>query len=197
MVSQCGVSRLGNLPFNFDSGSCGTFIVNSKPLIFLCFSFDWKCGVCRTLERNEDGSLSDDFGSESECNIGMNAHYDHSGSTMANYQGFPLVLGGLKNSKLEIFDTSQNLWEQLADYPYTDQYFSIKCRKNNFVSSEFIVTRSFQCQQVYYFLVADIEKMNGLQMMLLLDMQINYGVKLANWLNHETAIDLLKSTARF
>ena len=131
VVSECGVSRLGDLPFNFDSGSCGTFIVNGKPLIFLCFSFDWKCGVCRTLERHEDGSLSvtDDFGSESECNIGMNSHYDHSGSTMANYQGFPLVLGGLKHSKLEIFDTTKNVWEQLADYPYTDQYFSVKCRK--------------------------------------------------------------------
>ena len=102
------------------------------------------------MERREDGSLSvtDDFGSESECNIGMNAQYDHSGSTMANYQGFPLVLGGLKHSKLEIFDTTKNVWEQLADYPYTDQYFSVKCRKNNFSSSEFIATRSFQCQQV-------------------------------------------------
>ena len=156
MVSQCGVSRLGNLPFNFESGSCGTFIVNSKPLIFLCFEKDWKSGECHTLERRRNGLLSvtDDFGFESEfiiAEIQNDAHYDHTGSTMANYQGFPLVLGGLKNSKLEIFDTSQNLWKQLADYPYTNRYISMKGRTNNFVSSEFIVTRSFQCQQVYSF----------------------------------------------
>ena len=134
MVSECGISRLGDLPFNFDSGSCGTFIVNSMPLIFLCFSFDWKSGECRTLTRHKNGLLSvtDDFKLESEFEIGQiqnDAYYDHSGSTIANYQGFPLVLGGLKNSKLEIFDTSKNLWEQLADYPHTDQYFSIKCLK--------------------------------------------------------------------
>ena len=185
-------------------GSCGTYIVNSKPLIFLCFEKDWKSGECRTLERHENGLLSftDDF----TFNIGQikkDTRYDHSGSTMANYQGFPLVLGGWSGgATLEIFDTSQNLWEQLADYHYADTYISMNGRKNNFVSLEFIVTPSFQCQQVYSFLVAWYNiifenKLVGIQMILSLDMQITYGIILANWLNHETAIDLLKSTARF
>ena len=55
IVSKCGISRLGDLPFNFNFGTCGTFMINKKPTIFLCFSPNGR--ECRTLEKRNNHLL--------------------------------------------------------------------------------------------------------------------------------------------
>ena len=57
--------------------------------------------------------------------IESNSGEDHKDSTIANFQGFPLVLGGVTNAKLELFDTSRKLWERRANYPYADRLYKI------------------------------------------------------------------------
>ena len=129
VVNNCGISRLGNLEFDFDAGSCGTFIIKNKPKILLCFSFGWNARQCRTLQNRNNGSIpaGADFYSSSQAEYIVDSTEDHIGATIANYKGFPLALGGLTNTKLEMFDFSRKLWVQKAGYPFTpksrtDQY---------------------------------------------------------------------------
>ena len=127
--------RLGSLDFNFDAGSCGTFIIKNKPIVLLCFSFGWNARQCRTLQNRNDGSLpaDADFYSSSENEFIVDSTEDHIGATIANYKGFPLALGGLTHTKLEMFDSSRSRWVQKAGYPFipnsrnsTAQYITIK-----------------------------------------------------------------------
>ena len=50
--------------------------------------------------------------------------HDHYRTTIANYQGFPLILGGLENNKLEMLQTMENppRWIEYegTDYPYSN-----------------------------------------------------------------------------
>ena len=132
VVTDCGISRLGDLEFDFDSGSCGTFIIKDKPIILLCFSFGWNTRQCRTLQNRYNGSLpaGADFYTSFQTKFIVDSTEDHTGATIANYKGFLLVLGGLTNTKLEMFDFSRKLWVQKAGYPFTpksrtDQYIVI------------------------------------------------------------------------
>ena len=113
MVSECTVKRLGDLPFDFEFGTCGTFMIDSLPIILLCF--DWNKGrKCRSLARRNDGALRNinDFVFDSEFQIDRivipDPSNDHYWATMANYQGFPLILGGSTNNKLELLNTTEN-----------------------------------------------------------------------------------------
>ena len=49
--------------------------------------------------------------------------YDHSSVKMANYQGYPLILGGGENVKLEMLVTTELPfeWNEQTDYPYSDK----------------------------------------------------------------------------
>ena len=42
---------------------------------------------------------------------------------MANYQGFPLILGGVGNNKLEMLNKMENnpSWIEETDYPYLNE----------------------------------------------------------------------------
>ena len=129
VVTDCGISRLGDLEFDFDSGSCGTFNIKDKPIILLCFSFGWNTRQCRTLQSHNNGSLpaGADFYTSFQTEFIVDSTEDHTGATIANYKGFLLALGGLTNTKLEVFDFSRKLWVQKAGYPFTpksrtDQY---------------------------------------------------------------------------
>ena len=129
MVSDCTVKRLGDLPFDFQLGTCGTFIIDSLPTILLCFDYDER-RKCRSLTRRNDGLLSDisDFAFDSEFQIDRiiipDSTHDHYWATMANYQGFPLILGGWENNKLEMLNTMENppRWVEYeeTDYPYSN-----------------------------------------------------------------------------
>ena len=127
MVSDYTVKRIGYLPFDFVYGTCGTFMIDSLPIILLCFDF-YERKKCRSLSRKNDGALSDieDFAFDSEFQIDRivipDSTHDHYQATMANYQGFPLILGGLRNDKLEMLNTIENTpsWVEGTDYPYTN-----------------------------------------------------------------------------
>ena len=129
VASECTLKRLGDLPFDFIEGTCGTFMIDSSPTILLCFDFI-KTGKCRSLTRRNDGELGDinDFTFDSEFEIDKidipDSKHDHYAATMANYQGFPLILGGydlgMANNKLEMLNTMENTpsWIEGTDYPY-------------------------------------------------------------------------------
>ena len=130
MVSECTVKRLGDLPFDFDVGTCGTFMIDSLPTILLCF--DWNEGrKCRSLTRRNDGELSDitDFAFHSEFQIDKigipDSTHNHYRATIANYQGFPLILGDWFNNKLEMLNIMENppSWIEYdgTDYPYSNR----------------------------------------------------------------------------
>ena len=97
VVSECTVKRLGKLPFDFRSGMCGKFMIDNLPTILLCY--DDEDRKCRSLTRRKDGALSyiEDFAFDSEFQIDKivipDSTHDHYPTTMANYQGFPLILG--------------------------------------------------------------------------------------------------------
>ena len=130
-VTDCGILRLGNLEFDF-VGTCGTFIIKNKPIILLCFSSGGNGHQCRTLQNRNDDSLpagADFYSTE----FIVDSTEDHIGATIANYKGFPLALGGLTHTKLEMFDSSRSRWVQKAGYPFipssrnsTAQYITIK-----------------------------------------------------------------------
>jgi len=84
------------------------------------------------LTRKTDGALSEikDFDFETEFEIDgvpvPDSKYDHNLATMANYEGFPLILGGWTwadggNNKLEMLNTIENppVWVEGTDYPYS------------------------------------------------------------------------------
>ena len=131
VVSECTVKRLGDLPFDFTTGACGTFIIDSLMTILLCFSGAIGRRNCRSLTRRNNNPLTSieffDFDTEFEVNrvsISDSKH-SHLMSSIANYQGFPLVLGGTNNVELEMLDTRKSPleWVQYedTDYPYLDQ----------------------------------------------------------------------------
>ena len=103
---------MGNLEFDFDSGSCGTFNIKDKPIILLCFSFGWNTRQCRILQNRNNDSLpaGADFYTRFQTEFIVDSREDHTGATITNYKGFLLALGGLTNTKLEMFDFSRKLW---------------------------------------------------------------------------------------
>ena len=131
MVTDCIVKRIGNLPFDFSAGTCGTFLINSSPTILLCFALIGPKTVsrrCQSLTRRNDDPLSDikDFVFDAEFEVNKVAISDsahlHWKATIANYLGLPLVLGGRENNKLEILNTMESppAWIEYEDYPYSN-----------------------------------------------------------------------------
>ena len=107
------MKRLGDLPFDFQFGTCGTFMIDSSPTILLCFYWSDR-RKCRSLTRRNDGALSGikDFGFDSEFQMDQivipdSTHY-HYLTTIVNYQGFPLILGDTDDNKLELLNTMEN-----------------------------------------------------------------------------------------
>ena len=130
VVSECTLKRLGDLPFDFKWGTCGTFMIGNLPTILLCFD-EYEKRKCRSLTRKNDGALSDieDFVFDSEFQIDRivipDPTNDHYWATIANYQGFPLILGGSTNNKLELLNTTENstIWLEYegTNYPYSNR----------------------------------------------------------------------------
>ena len=131
VVSECTVKRLGDLPFDFTIGACGTFMIDSVMTILLCFANGNEKRSCRSLTRRKNGALSSIEGFDFETQFEVNSvsipdsTHNHWMSSIANYQGFPLVLGGTDNVKLEMLDTRKSSPEWVnyegTDYPYLDQ----------------------------------------------------------------------------
>lgn len=123
------MKRLGDLPFDFFEGTCGTCIIDNSPTIILCFDY-YEENLCRSFTRISNGSLSEvtNFVLDAQFDLDnvsiTNSMYKHYGATIANYQGFPLVLGGKNNNRLEMLDTMQNpaVWinYQGTEYPFSN-----------------------------------------------------------------------------
>ena len=128
VISDCTLSRLGDLPFYFGDGTCENFILNPFSSIFMCFDYQAR-RKCIILKRRKNNILNNAnvFVFDNEFYLDKNlpeTNYDHHGSTIANYQGYPLVLGGMGNSsltahtKLEMLQPNKNAWIEGAAYPY-------------------------------------------------------------------------------
>ena len=106
-------------------------MIESLTTILLCFSGANDKRSCRTLTRRNENALSsvNNFVFDTEFELNRvaipNSKYDHWMSSIANYQGFPLVLGGTNNVKLEMLDTIKSPPEWIeyegTDYKYLDQ----------------------------------------------------------------------------
>ena len=106
-------------------------MIDSSPTVLLCFDFIER-RKCRSLTRRNDGALSgiNDFTFDSEFEIDRigvpDSTHIHYRAKMANYQGFPLILGGITpsvvNKKLEMLNTMENTpsWIEGTDYPYSN-----------------------------------------------------------------------------
>ena len=126
VVSDCTLKRLGDLPIDFEEGTCGTFMIDSLPTVLMCFDLNEK-RKCRSLTRRNDGALGgiNGFSFDSEFEIDKivvpDSKYVHFAATMTNYQGFLLILGGSGN-KLEMLNTMENIpiWIEGTDYQYAN-----------------------------------------------------------------------------
>ena len=43
---------------------------------------------------------------------------EHDYTTLANYDGYPLAVGGRDIRKAEVYNTTTNAWTDIQDYPY-------------------------------------------------------------------------------
>ena len=118
------MSRLGDLPFDFEHGTCGTFMIHEIPKIFLCFP-NREFRKCRSLSKHKNDLWSHGFDFETKFSFETmrNTIYRHQHSKIANYRGFPLVLGSwmdpIDGVKLEMFDTTKSEWFPKNDYPFS------------------------------------------------------------------------------
>ena len=119
--------RLGDLPFEFERGTCGTFMINNQPTILLCFDRENE-KRCRSLIRKNDGELTNinNFSFDDQFDLDTviipDSKYDHHDTKMANYQGYPLILGDWGHSKLEMLVTTESSiqWNEQTDYPFAE-----------------------------------------------------------------------------
>ena len=102
-------------------------MIDSSPTVLMCFDSNER-RKCRSLTRRNDGELGgiNDFTFDSEFEIDKivvpdSTHY-HFMATIANYQGFPLILGGENSNKLEMLNSMENTpsWIEGTDYPYSN-----------------------------------------------------------------------------
>ena len=89
-MSSCSLKWIGDLPFDFVRGTCGTFQLNGVPSIFVCFDEN-EGKKCRILTRKNDSLLSDIEKFEFEEEFAVTSIPDskelHRESTIANYKG--------------------------------------------------------------------------------------------------------------
>ena len=124
IVSECVISRIGSLEFDFFAGTCGTYMINNDPVIFLCFSKgeQWNGEQCRISIQRSTNSVMTITDFEFETDSYLDSKENHRGTRLANYNGFPLALGGTENAALEMFDPSSNSWVKKTSYPFSREY---------------------------------------------------------------------------
>ena len=103
-------------------------MIESLPTILLCFDY-YDGRKCRSLTQRNNGALSDingfvfDFEFQIDRIGILDSTHNHYHGKIANYQGFPLILGG-QNNKLEMLNTMENppKWVEYegTDYPYSN-----------------------------------------------------------------------------
>ena len=100
-------------------------MTKDDPIILLCF-YAGDSRRCRSLKRKNDAALNtiNSFVFDNEFVLDTieipDSTYDHQLAKMANYQGFPLIVGGWYHLKLEMLVTEESNFEWIEgpDYPY-------------------------------------------------------------------------------
>ena len=103
-------------------------MIDASPTIILCF--DWIAeSRCRSLTPRNDSETGDIFVFNSDYEFEIDkvifgaSKHSHYGATMANYGGFPLILGGINNNNLELLNTIENppRWIEYEEttYPFS------------------------------------------------------------------------------
>ena len=103
-------------------------MINDQPTILLCFDYN-DAKRCRSVIRKNEISLRNinNFIFDGEFDLDTinipDSKYGHYETKMANYQGYPLILGSAYTTKLEILITTQVpfQWNDQTDYPYADE----------------------------------------------------------------------------
>ena len=103
-------------------------MINAQPTILLCFYSGGETR-CRSLIRKNEIVLRDinNFAFDGEFYLDTvnipDSTYEHRYTKMANYQGYPLILGGYFNAKLEMLDITELpfRWNEQTDYPYSNE----------------------------------------------------------------------------
>ena len=100
-------------------------MINDQPTVLLCFDRD-NTKKCRSLIRKNDGELTNinNFSFDDEFDVDKiiipDSKYDHRDTKMANYQGYPLILGDWYHAKLEMLVTTESSihWNEQTDFPF-------------------------------------------------------------------------------
>ena len=103
-------------------------MINDQQTILLCF-YDFDSKRCRSLIRKNEIPLRNinNFTFDRQFDLDTvnipDSKYDHYITKLANYQGYPLILGGWSNVKLEMLVTTELpiQWNEQTDYPYANQ----------------------------------------------------------------------------
>ena len=102
-------------------------MINDQPTVLFCFYWN-NSNRCRSLIQKNELTLGNinnfSFADEFELDkIDIpDSKYNHSPSKIANYQGYPLILGDEFNVKLEMLVTTELpiQWIEQTAYPYGD-----------------------------------------------------------------------------
>ena len=103
-------------------------MINDQPTVLFCFYWS-NHNRCRSLIRKNELTLGNinnfSFDDEFELDtIDMPySQYGHFHTRIANYHGYPLILGAFNHVKLEMLVTTEPLirWIEQTDYPYANQ----------------------------------------------------------------------------
>ena len=134
VIRDCGIQYLASAEWDFIDGTCGTFMIESLPRMLLCFADGQDVNECIALTDIDENPLTSITNIDDSYYSGFltqhlpDSIYEHfMCASLANYQGFPLILGGYgsDNNMLEIFNTTENplRWVDFPEssYPYSSK----------------------------------------------------------------------------
>merc|ERR1712131_204815 len=106
-INGCSLELIGQLPFDFERGGCGTFLF-PEPRIMLCFGRMYK-GKCTSYNGKDYFDHPD----------AINQHYY---TSIGNLGNKILAVGGYNtnsvNSEAEVFDITTNTWTARTSFLY-------------------------------------------------------------------------------
>ena len=123
-VKDCKLQTIGELPFNFQHGTCANYFFPEEKLL-MCFDRNKKSG-CRTYEtyiKNIKTFVIKTFrwdGSEFVLEANQSL-YGHSYTMLGNYKGNPFIVGDslAQHTRVEFMDIQTRTWAELESYPFS------------------------------------------------------------------------------
>ena len=122
-IENCGIKRLGDLPFDYYFGSCNTFL-KPIPTVLLCFYYEGP-KVCHTLVHNlNESSCENCFSFDGENYVRVEeTKYSHRGTLgLGNYRGKAFTTGCSSSCTsqvaTELLDMTTMKWSDGPYYPF-------------------------------------------------------------------------------